>query len=81
MSYLGYRGTDADTEYGRFFNPDMADLPRHVVRALQHGPQAGPVLPDFDEALTDSGYQQTENGYGVGTAVVTPSSCAPICRA
>jgi hypothetical protein len=64
MSYLGYRGDDADTPFGRFFNPEMAVLPRHVVQALEHGPQAGPVLPDFDEPLAGDGYQQTENGYG-----------------
>ena len=64
MSYLGYRDHDADTAFGRYFNPEMADLPRHVVRAIEHGPQAAPVLPDFDERLTEAGYQQTENGYG-----------------
>ncbi len=66
MNYLGYRGGDADTAFGRFFDPQMAPLPRHVVGALEHGPQAAPVLPDFDCAATllDLGYQQTENGYG-----------------
>ena len=64
MSYLGYRDNDADTPFGRFYNPDMAALPRHVVLALEHGPQADPVLPDFEEPLAEDGYQQTENGYG-----------------
>lgn len=64
MSYLGYRSGDADTDFGRFFNPEMAPLPAHVVRALEHGPQAAPVLPEFDEPLAIDGYQQTENGYG-----------------
>jgi hypothetical protein len=45
----------------------MAPLPRHVVTALEHGPQAGAVLPQFDYAptLLDTGDQATENGYGV----------------
>jgi len=65
--YLGYRGGDANTPYGKYFRPVMAPLPRHVVEALQHGPQAGPVLLAFDDAasVADDGYQQTENGYGV----------------
>jgi len=67
MGYLGYRGNDADTPFGEFFRPEMAALPRHVVEALQHGPQAAPVLAAFDAAaaLLDAGYQQTENGYAV----------------
>jgi hypothetical protein len=67
MGYLGYRGDDADTPFGEFFNPEMAALPRHVVEALEHGPQAAPVLAAFEDtgALLDEGYQKTENGYGV----------------
>jgi hypothetical protein len=65
--YLGYRGNDANTPYGKFFQPEMAPLPSHVVEALQHGPQAGPALLAFGDAasVADDGYQQTENGYGV----------------
>lgn len=65
--YLGYRDADADTPFAVFFNPDMAPLPRHVVEALEHGPQAGPTLLAFDDlpTLDNDGYQQTENGYGV----------------
>jgi hypothetical protein len=65
--YLGYRDADYDTPFAGFFQPQMASLPEHVVDALNHGPQAGPVLPAFDDlpALLDDGYQQTENGYGV----------------
>ncbi len=67
MRYLGYRGSDAETPFGSFFSPEMAPLPRHVVEALEHGPQAAPVLPGFDDiaALLDAGYQQTEDGYGI----------------
>ncbi len=42
----------------------MAVLPKHVVDALNHGPQAEPTLTPFEDAvcLLDEGYQQTENG-------------------
>lgn len=39
--YLGYRNDDADTPFGKFFKPEMAPLPQHVVVALQHGPRPG----------------------------------------
>lgn len=67
MAYLGYRDGDVDTPFGKFFRPEMAPLPRHVVEALEHGPQAGPTLLAFEAAtmLDDEGYQQTENGYGL----------------
>ena len=66
-TYLGYRAGDYDTSFAEFFQPEMAALPKHVVEALEHGPQAGPTLPQFDDAATliEDGYQQTENGYGV----------------
>src|SRR5262249_39500447 len=65
--YLGYRNDDANTPFGKFFYPEMAGLPPHVVEGLQHGPQAGPTLPGFEDAasIADEGYQQTENGYGM----------------
>jgi hypothetical protein len=65
--YLGYRDADADTPWGKFFQPEMAALPRHVCEALEHGPQGGQALLTIEEAasLDDEGYQQTENGYGV----------------
>lgn len=64
--YLGYRSNDFDTPFAEFFDPEMAALPKHVITALDHGPQAGPTLPSFDDiaTMTDDGYQQTENGYG-----------------
>jgi hypothetical protein len=66
-AYLGYRHGDADTPFGKYYQPEMAALPRHVAEALEHGPQPGPTLLAFDDAATlnDDGYQQTENGYGV----------------
>lgn len=65
--YLGYRGDDANTPFGKFFKPEMAPLPAHVVVALQHGPQGGMALLAFDDAATlaHEGYHQTENGYGI----------------
>ena len=65
--YLGYRNDDAQTPFGKFFNPEMASLPAHVVEALHHGPQGGMALTAFDNAasVADEGYQRTENGYGV----------------
>ena len=65
--YLGYRNDDANTPYGKFFKPEMAALPAHVVEALEHGLQGGMALLAFDDAATvaDEGYQQTENGFGV----------------
>jgi hypothetical protein len=65
--YLGYRDADQATPFARFFTREMAPLPRHVVAALEHGPQAEPTLLGFDDAATllDDGYHQTENGYGV----------------
>jgi hypothetical protein len=65
--YLGYRNDDADTPFGKFFKPEMAPLPQHVVEALQHGPQGGMALLAYEDAasVADEGYQQTENGYGV----------------
>ena len=65
-AYLGYRDADGDTPWGTYFNPEMAELPRHVVVALEHGPQADQTLLEFDSAGTilDEGYQQTENGFG-----------------
>ena len=40
----------------------MAALPRHVVTALEHGPQADQILLDYDDVATllDEGYHQTE---------------------
>ncbi|OOK74261.1 hypothetical protein BZL30_5092 [Mycobacterium kansasii] len=65
--YLGYRNNDAETPFAKFFKPEMASLPKHVVEALQHGPQGGMALLAFDDAaaVAGEGYHQTENGYGI----------------
>src|SRR5215218_10415282 len=33
--YLGSRADDYDTPFGKFFNPEIAPLPSHVLEALQ----------------------------------------------
>ncbi|RDH80374.1 hypothetical protein DVS77_00745 [Mycolicibacterium moriokaense] len=65
--YLGYRGHDYNAPFAEFYRTEMAALPKHVVLALEHGPQAGPTLPEFDDiaALLNEGPQHTENGYGI----------------
>ena len=45
-TYLGYRDGDADTAWGRFFEPEMQPLHPHVVDALARGPQPEPLLTD-----------------------------------
>lgn len=66
MHYLGYRPADRATPFADFYRPEMSALPTHVVHALEHGPQAAPVLPAFEDAaaLLDEGRQPTENGFG-----------------
>jgi hypothetical protein len=66
VGYLGYRGGDADTPFGRFFEPHMAPLPRHVTEALEVGPLAAPLLLRLADAprLLEDGYHETETGYG-----------------
>lgn len=66
-TYLGYGPDDRAEAWAKYFTPQMASLPSHVVIALEHGPQAEPVLLSFDNAdgLLDEGYEQTENGYGL----------------
>lgn len=61
--YLGYRNDDAETSFGKFFKPEMASLPQHVVEALQHGSQGAMALSAFEDAagVAGDGYQQTEN--------------------
>ena len=80
--YLGYRNDDAKTPFGKFFQPEMAPLPRHVVESLQHGPQGGMALLAFDDAasVADDGYQQTENGYGILDDGSFHVSDSPTCR-
>lgn len=59
--YLGYRIDDYDTPFADFYQPEMVVLSKHVVDALNHGPQAEPTLTPFEDAvcLLDEGYQQT----------------------
>lgn len=75
--YLGMAKGDLDGMwYAKYWNPEMAPLPQHVVDALENGPQASLLLPALDHVaeLSDSGYQAMENGYGLddnGAAVIS----------
>lgn len=66
--YLGYRGDDADTSFGRWFRPEMAPLPGDVVDALALGPQAPELLGPLESApqLLEEGYLPLESGYALG---------------
>jgi hypothetical protein len=48
MSYLGYRGDDADTPFGDFYRPEMAQLP---------GRSRGRRLPGLDERTGSQDFQ------------------------
>lgn len=75
-NYLGMAKDDLDGMwYAKYWNPDMAPLPKHVVEALEIGPQSSLLLPQLNQvaSLSDPGYQAFENGYGLdenGAAVV-----------
>ena len=64
--YLGFDEAERETSpYARFFNPQMAPLPGHVLEALSKGAVAHELLPPFAEAarLQQAGYSAIENGY------------------
>lgn len=75
-TYLGMTKEDlADVWYAKYWNPKMAELPKHVTAALVKGPQASPLLPILEEVrrLTEPDYQDFETGFGItedGVAVV-----------
>ncbi len=79
-TYLGYRGQDSDTPFGRYFRAEMAPLAGHVLEALSLGPQAPPLLGDLNSVpeLHAGGYLSVESGYVVApdgsirVAVLTP---------
>ena len=64
-TYLGYRDGDADTAWGRFYDPEMAPLSPHVVEALSRGPQPEPLLTDRADvsAFIRTASEPTEDGY------------------
>jgi len=78
--YLGYRGDDGDTPFGRYFDPAMAPLRGHVVEALQLGPQSPELVGGLESvpSLIDDGYQPVETGFALGpdgsarVSVLTP---------
>jgi hypothetical protein len=57
--YVGYRDGDADTPFGRFFDPVMAPLDDDVVRAVAAGPQAPPLFADVGPLDDDHGPVET----------------------
>lgn len=66
--YLGYDDEELRTSpYARFFNPQMAELPRHVIEALSKGAVAHELLPRFGRVgeLQREGYALVENGYTI----------------
>lgn len=66
--YLGYSDEEMKTSpYARFFNPKMAELPRHVIDALSKGTVAHELLPPFARVgeLQRDGYALVENGYTI----------------
>lgn len=66
-AYLGYRDDDADTAWGRWFDPDMAPLPRHVADAIAVGPVAPALMTQFDDlgTMVDQATAAVETGYAV----------------
>ena len=78
--YLGYRGDDGDTPFGRYFRPELDPLRSTVVDALHLGAQSPELVGGLDTApsLLDDGYQPVETGFALGpdgsarVAVLTP---------
>lgn len=81
-SYLGFAKEDFNVWFAKYWNPQMAPLPKHIAEALITGPQASRLLPSIDDvaSLAAPGYQHFENGFGVsedGAAVVAALTKMP----
>lgn len=65
--YLGYRGSDRDTPFAKYFDPQVAPLAPHVVEAVNVGPLPAPLLTGLDEvgAMVTADDEPTENGYAI----------------
>ena len=68
--------------YAKYWNPQMASLPKHIMEALATGPQAPQLFPSIEHvaSLAMPGYQTLENGFGVtedGAAVVAALTRMP----
>lgn len=64
--HLGFDESERQSSpYARFFNPQMAPLPAHVLEALSKGVVARELLPPVEQAarLQDEGYHLLETGY------------------
>lgn len=81
--YLGISQEDLTTLwYAKYWQPQMAALPSHIVEALNNGPQAALLLPKLEDLplLVQPGYLALENGFGMsedGAAVVTALTKMP----
>jgi hypothetical protein len=68
VNRLGYSPEElARSPYARYFNPQMAPLPAHVLDALSKGCVARELLPPVAEAarLQQPGHTILENGYTI----------------
>jgi len=65
--YVGYRAEDFDAPHAKFFDENMANLPAHVLEALEKSPFESGKLPPFDEAVNpaNKGYEDIETGFCV----------------
>ncbi len=64
--HLGFDESERQSSpYARFFNPQMAPLPAHVIEALSKGAVAQELLPPIEQAarLQHEGYHLLETGY------------------
>ena len=65
---LGWTPEDlASLPYARFWNPVMAEIPAHALRALSDSPVAEALMPRMPEAVNDIVGSPIQNGYTVTT--------------
>ena len=55
----------ASLPYARFWNPVMAEIPDHALRALSDSPVAEALMPRMPEAVNDIVDSRIQNGYTV----------------
>ena len=65
--YLGYQPQDYATDYARFYDETIRELPADLEKALAKSPFPAGTLPPFSQAgyLQNSGYTQLENSYTI----------------
>lgn len=81
--YLGYRGSDHDTPWARFFHEDLAPLPSHVIDALHVGPIAPPLLGTMEDVGRLLEHEDpVETGLAIdadGSMIVSVATAMPGC--